>query len=144
VQGSNEAYNLATPSGAGTLLLSGLATFAVGLAGCAIFLDQAAANGLPAAAAIAVLGAGTVLALIGVQLVIKAPSVPASARQLLVGSMMRSVAVLVMIAAALALLFGSSAFDLARVVGQAFPVVVAIDLVAYLSVLQSRLLRTRQ
>jgi len=58
--------------------------------------------------------------------------------------MMRSVAVLVMIAAALALLFGSSAFDLARVVGQAFPVVVAIDLVAYLSVLQSRLLRTRQ
>lgn len=128
----------------GVLLVSGLGVSTVGLVACASCLGRAADGILPAAA-VAVLGGGAVLALIGLQFSIKAPSLPGSAARLVAGSVSRSVLVMALIAAGMALFFGQRfAFDMARFVGQAFPVVVAIDLVTYLSALQARLVRTTQ
>lgn len=118
------------------ILVSGLGLATVGLIACASFLNPEAARGLPAAAAIAVLGAGAVLALIGAQFSIKAPSMPGSAPRLVVGSIVRSILVMALIGAGIALLFGQRfEFDVARAVGLAFPAVVVTDLVVYLGAL---------
>ena len=127
----------------GVLLVSGLSVSTVGLVACASCLGRAV-HGLPATMAIAVLGAGAVLALIGVQL-IRAPSARVSITQLLVSSVARSALVMALIGVGIAMAFDQHfAFDMARVVGLAFPAVVVIDLLAYLSALQASLVRTRQ
>ena len=116
----------------GKIFVSGLGLATVGLIACASFLDPGAARGLPVAAAIAVLGVGAVLALIGAQFSIRAPSVPGSATRLVVGSTVRSFLVMTTIGAG-ALLFGQRfELDVVRAVGLAFPAVVVTDLVVYL------------
>jgi heme A synthase len=120
----------------GIIFVSGLAVTTAGLIACASCLDLEAAQGLLAAAAIAVLGVGVVLALIGVQLVIRPLSAPVSTAQLLASSVTRSAVVMLTIGAAIAWRFGHPyAFDLAPIVGQAFIVVVVVDLVVYLGAL---------
>jgi hypothetical protein len=94
--------------------------------------------------AIAVLGAGAVLALIGVQL-IRAPSARVSITQLLVSSVARSAVVMALIGAGIGLLLGQRIlFDVARDMGHAFAFIVAIDLFVFLNALQARLVQAKQ
>ena len=127
----------------GMLVVSGLGVTTVGLFACVNFLDRAT-HGLSSAGAIALLGAGAVLALIGLQF-FRGASVPRSATRLVVCSVARSVLVMALIGTVIAVAFGYHfALDMARVVGQAFSVVVVIDLVTYLSALQVSLMRARR